>query len=478
LESSPKRPAVKLHSPILDRGAEPEPSPGRPRPFGKSALNSSDAVRPKRPAPNNDQDFNNTGGHEPPVHRKGGLRSPLLDFDDEDVEGEYQPQNKGKSSGGGGGMFPHRSNSRLNNTGGQPVDQEDLNQNARPIRPNKGLRSPLLGGDDEYEDMDETPPSVTNKGTPSRLRSPVLGGGGRNQKFQSQPDYDDVVEDENPNLLRSPLLAARAPIQDKVKAPQPPADLPKPAQPAKPFVSPPEPSPPQPSTPVGNPWGSPAAVFSGQTAGPFPAPVSQPDFVNAPPAQGWDNAALQSVNAAPPGQPEALPQWGALGQTTGPATSSPASDLLSGGYGTLPSAPSLAPKIATPTSHNAPSRPAPGADSGTDSGGASRTAARSYGDALPSNSSSPSKRSVTSSRLLPVDDESHSLPSRPPGYAGFGKFMALPLGASVAFKLWYLHDMGATAFSSPSFLADQLGQAVVIICVLVFTLMVSSEPRH
>ncbi|NJL72324.1 MAG: hypothetical protein HC888_12475 [Candidatus Competibacteraceae bacterium] len=100
----------------------------------------------------------------------------------------------------------------------------------------KGLRSPLLGGDDgDFEEMpaiDRGRGHGTSNSRPGRLRSPILGGSG--DDFEDFDEEDDADDEPDENALRSPLLAVRAPRHEKPKAapkpeipPQRPCPLPR-----------------------------------------------------------------------------------------------------------------------------------------------------------------------------------------------------------------------------------------------------------
>ncbi len=96
----------------------------------------------------------------------------------------------------------------------------------------KGLHSPLLSGDEyEEEDFIEEEESVSFRSTKlvknpntsissprqgKGLRSPILSGGGSEQYFEEEDDEELFDDDDNPNpnILRSPLLAAKMPIVD------------------------------------------------------------------------------------------------------------------------------------------------------------------------------------------------------------------------------------------------------------------------
>ncbi|MBS2005833.1 MAG: hypothetical protein JST01_02255 [Cyanobacteria bacterium SZAS TMP-1] len=227
----PKRP--RLHSPILGGGGDIDEDDS-PAPSFKR-VKSGQGGSPMS------QSQSGTGGQ-----KRGGLRSPLLggDVDDMDEE-DMAPRGKGGFGAFAGGKpkkteFPHRhSDGDLEahdagaSTGGQKTT------GARG-----GLRSPLLGGGGDDEDYDDQPSAgrAPRPAKPGRLRSPILGGGG--DDYYDEEVFDEVVEEiDDPTVLRSPLLAVRtpkahaAPPQGQQK-PQPQAPAPQPAVAEKsaPFV--------------------------------------------------------------------------------------------------------------------------------------------------------------------------------------------------------------------------------------------------
>lgn len=285
-----------LRSPILG-GAddyEEDEAEERPRPRGKGGLRS-----PMLGGAGDDDDFEEMP--KPKQGRaKGGLRSPMLgganDYDDDDDDDDYsepqapvgkgglrspilgggEPPAKAKRKspilGGGGGRepkdhieFPHRTHS----------EEEEPHLNTRP----KGLRSPLLGGDDgDFEEM----PEPTRRKSPAgrsgephhqpqphsagrKLRSPILGGADPDDfdDFDDYQDDDDEYDDEDETALRSPLLAARSPSK---KAKPNRAE-----QPAVPQAS-------SPAPPVHAPGSG--AVPPTQTQAPLPP--AQPQFSSSP----------------------------------------------------------------------------------------------------------------------------------------------------------------------------------------------------
>jgi hypothetical protein len=250
----PKRP--KLHSPMLhntsmlDAYEDDEDQPRKPQ----DPQRRGGALR--SPLLGGDDDA------EPPVKQsksRGGLRSPLLGAEPDDDEPPQSPGGRAKglrspllrgeddpdarSSGRGAGAkpqglrspllggdddtpkrggFPHRS---------QPMDYDDEEEhNVKPAK--GGLRSPLLGGapDDDYEPRRSNQP---RQGEPSgarrRMHSPLIDGTGdyyQQDHYEEESDYDE----NDPNVLRSPLLAARQKLHDQKAQAQSQAPAPTPPQ--------------------------------------------------------------------------------------------------------------------------------------------------------------------------------------------------------------------------------------------------------
>jgi hypothetical protein len=143
---APKRPSIKLHSPILDGGGN--------RDFSNGDEQEGDDVA---------QSLDNH-----PIHH--GLHSPLLDR--EASNKGFNPRAKDSGS-----HFPHRNS-------GEFAKADFSSSQPRPARNTKALRSPLLGGADETG-------------------------------YDFEPDENYFPEDEeidDPNVLRSPLLASKLPL--------------------------------------------------------------------------------------------------------------------------------------------------------------------------------------------------------------------------------------------------------------------------
>jgi hypothetical protein len=259
-QTAPAKPRPKLHSPILgSSGPEPEPQPEESGRKGRSSSQSQSSSRK-------------------------GLRSPLLGGgggDDMETEDEAEPRGSksslrspmlgggghgGSSGGGSKTAFPHRGDF-------EPEDSRPTARLESGKHSSKGLRSPLLGGSDFDPEESFDDPGIQAKASGQvkahhRLRSPILGG--------SEPDYyedevfdEEVEEIEDPNVLRSPLLAVRTPRNQSQSSSH--------AQPA-----------------------SSAQPMPGQTTG---QPAISPQAPAQPPAQ----APAAPLNAGQAAQPQPLP---------------------------------------------------------------------------------------------------------------------------------------------------------------------------
>lgn len=139
--------------------------------------------------------------------RSGSLRSPLLRGDDAD---EFdKPKQKDKTG------FPHRRRAE-----DFVDDDDDIDGQGRSG--GRPLRSPLLGGADGEPHPGRRSTDVPGK-TPTgghrRLHSPVLDGTGEFYYDDYAAEESEPYDEDDPNVLRSPLLAARQKVA--VEKPQP-----------------------------------------------------------------------------------------------------------------------------------------------------------------------------------------------------------------------------------------------------------------
>lgn len=339
---TPSKPLV--NSPAPAQSAQPGPA-APPQPV---APEQHAQPKPKLRSPlfgGSDADNNFDDEEEPhPVLNKPkgkGLRSPLLGAVDEDEEPAFEPKPRDSKSrgalrspmfgGGDGGKnkehkstFPHRSHDIEPDHEPSPAAKLETGRHQ-----SKGLRSPLLGGDDfDPEAGLAEEPGIQGKAAGHvkahhRLRSPIFG---TDDGYEDE-DFDEEVEDvDDPNVLRSPLLAVKTP---RAKTPAPaPAQAPNPQNaPPAPVVMPALPMPvannmhapaPYPAAPqafAGNsPSVPPAAPTSAPRYEPKPAPSpSNSQFGMAAQAPGHYDYGVQAApapipNPYPAPQPAPMPQ--------------------------------------------------------------------------------------------------------------------------------------------------------------------------
>jgi hypothetical protein len=273
-QQQPNQKKIKLHSPMLSGGDEPEEE-GYSKPQLSRLRGTSNAGPGGRPsATPQTSEGRSTGGRkhlrspllggadddfdeeeEEPVSRSkpaprktggGGLRSPLLgesggDFDDDDEppaprsssgkkpklrspllgeddddEDDYPAQRRPKPRPTSGGEPPRSSSAsgglRSPLLGGGDAEPVSPGPMAPKGRSAGGLRSPLLKGGDDYDDDDDEPVRPSPNRTPKspgrqKLHSPMLGDS--DSYYDDDDDDDDEDDDGNPDVLRSPLLAAK-----------------------------------------------------------------------------------------------------------------------------------------------------------------------------------------------------------------------------------------------------------------------------
>lgn len=278
----PARPGGKpghLHSPLLegDDGMydeRPTKQPGK----GRSL---------KSPLLGGEPDYPEYNERPAAPGKSRGLHSPLLGGSEPDY-----PQYDERPAGKGRGLH----SPLLGDSKPGPSDYED--HSAPSSRPGH-LRSPLLGGSDAEPDYDApAKPRPLAGGAarrPGALHSPLLGD---DHGYAAEPEF---IEEDDPNVLRSPLLAAKVPLSDR---------------PAAKNVRMPEPAPPP--QPVARNEAQPYAVpeaFNRPAASPADArameTVSRPEPA---PMQNRPQQAPGSFNRGPQPQPQASqPRPGAAG---------------------------------------------------------------------------------------------------------------------------------------------------------------------
>lgn len=341
-EPSPPVAGSKLHSPLLGATSAPAPGPG---PSGPISSNNPELDRLRRMTRDNEPPGGAPTG-PPPEPEQGHsqpprkLRSPLLaqeEFDDDEPASFGGPPGGqgGGQAGSHGSSFPHRQPGQLRSP---LLANEDVNDQAPPDKSTGGtsrggkMRSPLLGGGsgggepdyDDYQNNQPAAPRGGNTGGGKKLRSRMLSGGGDDyggSNFEEEYDEDPYADDDNPNMLRSPLLAAKRrtgshnqPTPGPLPT-VPPAHAGAPASamqnPSAPHVAP-QPAAVQPLAPQGPPQAPPLPQPQPVQAPPAPAPQSQsagggwagPGQPGGPPAPGPRGAAdIQQSGPSPNSEP-------------------------------------------------------------------------------------------------------------------------------------------------------------------------------
>lgn len=309
-EQQGQPPAQPYKNPFDPRNAAP---PDMPPSAGGAGPNSTSAEAPKK------------------------LRSPLLsgeEFDEDYIDDEPQQQQPGGrglrspllggGEGGGGAL-----RSPMLGGGGRQLPQDEYDEEPQP---GGGLRSPLLGGGGGggYGGSDRRKlPDSPYPGQERRrggLRSPMLSSE-EGEYYEEEYYEDEPLDEDNPNVLRSPLLAAKRPLSDRPK--------PEPSPQASNLQHPPRPGQmPDLGPNVQNPNSSYSNLRSIRGQGSAPPAV--------PPAPFEQPAQLaQPAPNQPQAQQQAQPQQWPAG---GPPTNVPQSFLsgFSGAAATPPVGPSTA----------------------------------------------------------------------------------------------------------------------------------------
>ncbi|MBS1953075.1 MAG: hypothetical protein JST89_02755 [Cyanobacteria bacterium SZAS-4] len=469
--STPPLPArPKLHSPLFDGPDEPDSRPQAPKSVGgfgglnkpkglRSPLLGEDDSEAEPPKPRSgglrspllrgedDPDHPQRGkgsqrnqilppDNDPPAPTsgkgKGGLRSPLLGASDDDFVPQPKPVKPPKGLpasrpassshlrspllGGvddyegddddddlppvpGKTAFPHRRPAKDNANAGAPESSDQTSSGRFPGK-SGGLRSPLLGA----SDVDDLPSRPTGGGR-QRLHSPIMDGpGGGSQNFDSDYDEPYYEEIDDPNVLRSPLLAARS----KHVAPTPPT-------PPAP-VEPPAPPPAKIVTPQAPPAQPPAAFPSTNS---FSEPSAQPEFRDRgfPPAP------------QPPGD-----MWRERGfnDSRGPEPKA---------VTPTPIAPSSPPEVAPSIKESSPSPPL--------------------------------RRSSRSGLLGGASDDIDDQPinnyrNSPPPNPLPAMLLLICCIVSIPAKLWYMSIMSASMMANPGFLFEEVMQLLLLLALIFF----------
>ena len=337
-----------------------------------------------------------------PASRPAGgshLRSPLLggvdDYEGDDDDDDLPPV-PGKTA------FPHRRPAKDN--AGTPESSDQTSSGRFPGK-SGGLRSPLLGASDVDDLPSRDIPSRPSGGRP-RLHSPIMDGPG-SQNFEAEYDEPYYEEIDDPNVLRSPLLAARS----KHVAPV--------APPAAP-VEPPAPPPAKIVTPQAPPAQPPAAAFPSTNSFSEPSASSaQPEFRDRgfPPAP------------QPPGD-----MWRERGFNDSRGSE---------------------PKSVTPTPL-APSSPPEVAPSIKESSPTPSLRRSSRSGLLGSASDDIDEQPINNYRNSPA-------PSPMPAMV-----LMICCIVSIPAKLWYMSIMSASMMANPGFLFEEVMQLLLLIALIFF----------
>jgi hypothetical protein len=172
---------------------------------------------------------------------------PQINQTETPYKNPYDPRNaQAQQSGQNSPAEPpkHKLRSPLLSGEEFPDEDESWQQPDNPVLGNShsGLRSPLLGGGSgSFSGQDRRTPQPTLEefsGNERRrpLHSPLLHNTDEVQRFGGNSagwEDDEPIEEDNPNVLRSPLLAAKRPLSDRPASPLP-ADTGASARPNRP----------------------------------------------------------------------------------------------------------------------------------------------------------------------------------------------------------------------------------------------------
>lgn len=500
------RPSVKLHSPILDgKGSYQEdtllPNISRRTREDKSNSNTESSSQSSKPhgsvfnSPSDESKANHLSKARP------ALRSPLLgapspDTPFDEAEAEASASNQETSRGGGlrspllrGGtysnddhepqrnIYPHRQTS-------EPQNIEPSSNNSELRSQPQKLKSPLLGAAESQEPTFKASGAaaqdnrIKTTGRPGRLHSPVLHGA---SSFSGEDEvFEEEKIDDNPNILRSPLLSAKLPLADK----QATQTHNTPATPiedkgqfqlnmeqtleVKPAVTPavPERLPPQ------------------AESGFLPPPMEQLPRAGRqllPPVESYKPEPLQQAELPQAPYSSALANNSlTYSELSDKATTSSWAPEPTGGVlridekkeVPIPSQPrpTLDPKDITPVHV-----PALG-----------KVAIKQGAPSSPESQDIKLLRSgtVAQPRILPrrfndvdASEPRQSFTRAPEGENTKAKFVMVALVIAIICKLWYLAAVGSQAWSSPPFLFDQFGQIAVMVCLIIVALHMSSARK-
>lgn len=278
----------------------PPAQTGTPGPAGKPKKTKVKLHSPMLGGPDEEDDFEDVRQRsqtDRKAPKRGGLRSPLLGAEDDDLD-DFDDAPRGPKADKG------KRKLRSPLLGDEDDDDEPVRRPPSGGAPH--LRSPLLGDDDAPGPRSR--PSEPRAGGRQRLHSPILGG----DDFDDYDDYDDDDNDaEDPNVLRSPLLQAKRPKHDLPgHAQHPQSGFPGPETPAQQPAFPA----PQPQAPQPYPQQAPSPPQQGFPP-PQPAPLGTVEppqlFQNAGPGQNQLPAPAPAPAPAPSPSPAPRPQMAA-----------------------------------------------------------------------------------------------------------------------------------------------------------------------
>jgi hypothetical protein len=247
----------RLHSPILggyediDDAPRKQEKPKNTAPRAKGAHLRSPLLGGSDADDDDQEVFDDTAmksskGRAPQSKPGGKMRSPLFGKSGPSSDDDYEEDFPLRDRNTDRSPFPHRSRPREADPGTPAPQQHAPQQSSGKAH----LRSPLLGGSDadDFEEEQFSPPAGRKQqqqpgnSRPQKLKSPMFD---RASGSGSYDDYDDEEVDDvdDPNVLRSPLLAAKSRLpqgrtNQNQPRPYPPNDAPQMQQQGAPGMQP------------------------------------------------------------------------------------------------------------------------------------------------------------------------------------------------------------------------------------------------
>jgi hypothetical protein len=502
-QDAQRPPQSRLHSPLLSSGdvggESPSPSPAanaadvnRLRQMTERTSHKDEhQVKPPETPYKNPFDPRNAGAQTGDASPRTGdqqrpkLRSPLLsseEFDEDDPAfAEPPPSNQSQARGRGlhspllGGEPSSHLRSPLLGGGSSAHSQYQQDDDDQVVS-GGGLRSPLLGGGHHGPDR-RGPASDAYEGQERRrgpLHSPLLHNES-SYYFDEAEEEDEPIDEDNPNVLRSPLLAAKRPLSDRDR---PAVKSPSGSNTQTPMRPPQSPE----AMQFGAHRGSPSSSYtslqsmSSNTGAQAPLPATPPPVPHQPAAAAPPPAALapQQPVAPAPAQvaslfgdqpPSSVPPAFQNMQAQIPAQSQPRpnsaaapvgrSDGTAGGINVQPPARKAAEFSSTPAPVPVPTAHAPSA-------------------------SKPEPARKSAPRLLAEDDNdssydygargghSNQYSDAGRGGSGVGKLVGIIAVCMLLAKCWVLFTFCQTEWvKSPFLVVDQLLGMALIFCLIV-----------